>query len=129
MAVPTQTTYSIEAKVAARSSLVALLDAETGAALLRFRDATDQLLAQADFGTPCATVNSETGELVFSIPSDAAGVLAGEIAYCEVCDGSGYAHIAIPAKQGSEADPGWLVVSSSSVEVGVPVSIVEARLP
>ncbi|HML83153.1 MAG TPA: hypothetical protein PKE37_15465 [Thiomonas arsenitoxydans] len=118
MPAPSAAAYSLAARIAARTALLNLLDAQPGAATIKFRSATDFLLATATLADPAGVVSGTTGELAFTVASQPQGVAAGEVAFVEFCDGAGVVHLAMPAQAGTSAVAGVAVLNSLAVTVG-----------
>lgn len=118
MPAPSAATYSLAARIAARTSFLTLLDAQSGAATIKFRSASDALLATATLTDPAGAVSGATGELAFTVATQPEGVAAGDVAYIEFCDGAGSVHLALPAQAGTAAIAGVAVLNSLAVTVG-----------
>lgn len=127
MAVPTEPTFSVEAKYDANAALLALIDASSNPGVLRLRDADDVLLAELTLSSPGGSVSIETGALTLDVAGPDNDVDAGgEVAYAELCDGDDNVHLALPAMQGSEAENGYLVLNNLTLIQGGSVSIASA---
>ena len=124
MAVPTEPTFSVEAKHDANSALLALIDAASNAGCIRLRDSSDVLLAEVALSSPGWSVSAETGALTLAIAGPDNDVDAGGVcAYAEVCDGDDNVHLALPTKLGTEAEAGYLVLNNLTLIQGGTVSI------
>ena len=66
MPAPVSATYSAAALVAANTSFLDLIDAETGAGSIAIRSAADVLLAEIMLTDPAGTVNGTTGQLTLT---------------------------------------------------------------
>lgn len=129
MPVPSAYTYSAAALVAAHTAFRDLLDAKTGNATIKIRDASDVLLATITLADPCGTVNGTTGQLTLDIYArEEAADAGGEAAYGEICDGAGAVHLALPTQQGSAAVSGKLVMNTLTVVEGAPVEVLSATI-
>ena len=128
MAVPAAATYSAAALIAANTSFKTLLDAGSGPAVIKIRDAADVLLATVAMTDPCGTVNGTTGQLVFGIAADATAAASGTAAYAELCDSTGTVHLAVPVQAGTASVAGKLVLNTLSFVSGGAVRVVGASL-
>lgn len=129
MAVPSVPTFSVAAKAAANTELLALLDAGSAGGSIRLRDADDVLLAEVPLSLPGGTVNETTGALELSVAGpDSSADAGGTVAYAELCDYDGDVHLALPAKQGTEAEDGYLVLNNLAVLQGGTVTITSATI-
>lgn len=129
MAVPSTATYSVAALVAAHTSFRDLLDSGTGAGFVRFRSATDVLLAQVPLSDPCGTVNGTTGQLTLSIAGpDSSADADGTAAYAEFCDSTGAVHLAMPTQAGTVPVAGKVVMNTLTIAAGGPVAMLSATV-
>ena len=127
MPAPSVPTYSVEAKYDANSALLNLLDAASNAGVIRLRDENDVLLAELALSSPAGSVSAETGALTLTVAGPDNDVDAGGVcAYVEICDGDDNVHLALPAKEGSEAESGYLVLNNTTLLQGGTVSITSA---
>ncbi len=126
MPTPQRATFSVQAKVASNTAMLALLDG-AGTAKLKLRNSLDQLVAQALFAAPAGAINAQ-GQLVLSLAANPVPTMSSNVAYVELCDGADVAHISMPAKTGSDAEVGWLVLADLMTAVGVAVKIDELRI-
>lgn len=130
MATPSEATYSVAALAAAHQALADLIDAGSGPGFVRVRDSSDTLLAEIPLPVPCGTVDSMTGQLEFDVADarDDSAAAGGSVAYAEFCNGDGDVHLAIPAQQGTTANPGFFVMNTLTVVMGGPVQIMSATI-
>lgn len=127
MAVPTGVEYSAAAVIAANTAFLDLLDAESGNATIKIRDASDVLLATIPLDDPAGAVDAETGELTLDIDgSDDSADADGTAAYGEICDGAGAVHCALPCQEGTVAVSGKLVLQTLSIVQGGTVVMYSA---
>ena len=127
MAVPTEPTYSVEAKEDAHIAFLALIDAGAAAGYINIRDSGDVLLAQILFDDPAGTVSAVTGQLTFDIAGpDASADATGTAAYGELCDSDANVHLSLPAQSGTVAVSGYIVINTLSIVLGSPVTVVSA---
>ena len=111
--------YSAAAKVAANTSFRELLDSESGNAKMLLVNSGGTTLATITFDDPCGTVNGTTGQLTLTVHQNEANAPeTGTIDEARIVDGADNVHLTIPVKQGTAPDPGWVVVSSTSVIAG-----------
>jgi hypothetical protein len=123
MPAPASATFSAAAKVAAQTSLLALIDAGSGAGKLRVRNSSDTLLWEAPFTNPAGTVNGTTGVLTITFPAGSVnGVANGTAAYGEVTDDANTVIWSAPAEAGSTAVAGKVVLNTLSVVSGTPIT-------
>ncbi len=123
MPAPAFATFSAAAKVAAQNSLLALIDAGSGAGKLRIRSSADVLLWEAPFTDPAGTVNGTTGILTITFPAGSPNAVAtGTAAYGEVVDSSNTVIWSAPAESGSVALAGKVVLNTVSVVSGSPIT-------
>jgi len=128
MPVPAVATYSLDILVAAQTVVKNAIDAGGAAGSIKFRSATDVLLAEEALAYPCGTVNGTTGQLVLSIPTNVNAVAAGTAAYAEICNSAGAVKLALPAQAGVSPVSGYVVLNSLSIVAGVAVSVVSATI-
>jgi hypothetical protein len=81
MPAPVSATYCVEAKVAANTSFMNLIDTGT-AGYVTIRDSSDVLLAQCPLDDPCGTVNGGTGQLVTSCRNACSRRRASKLSSC-----------------------------------------------
>lgn len=124
MPAPPSITFSVAAKIAANTELLALLDAATTAAKAVVRDASDTLLVSFTLGDPAGTVNMTTGQLSLDVPSDTVTpAAAGTAAYVQITDGNGVVHCAMPAIAGSAPVSGFAVLTTLAIQPSVQVRL------
>jgi hypothetical protein len=129
MAVPTGVTYSVAAIAAANTAFLDLLDAESGAASIKIRDADDVLLATVPLDDPAGTVAVETGILTLSIAGpDESAAADGTAAYGELCDGAGAVLCALPCAEGLAPSSGYLVLQTLTIVAGGTVVLYSATI-
>jgi hypothetical protein len=128
MAVPSSATYSAAALIAANTSFKTLLDAGSGPAVVKLRDAADALLATVTMTDPCGTVNGTTGQLMLTMAGDATASASGTAWYAELCDSAGLVHLSIPTQAGTAAVVGKLVLNTLSIVAGGAVRVVSASI-
>lgn len=129
MPAPSQATYAVAIKAAANQAVVTRLDQGAGPATIKFRSALDLLLGAATLADPCGVVDGDDGALDLIVAAQPTGVATDVIAYAEVCDGDGVPMVAVPAEAGTTSVAGRLVMESLDVQVGVPFSLLTARIP
>ena len=128
MPAPLVYTFSAEAKIAANTTFVNLLDTGT-AAKWKVRDAADVLLAEALFDDPCGTVNGTTGQVTFVLNGrDESAVAGGTAAYVEFTESDDTVHLSIPVQQGTVAVSGFAVMNSLAIVAGAPFEIITATI-
>ncbi|MCE2660294.1 MAG: hypothetical protein LW854_18960 [Rubrivivax sp.] len=123
MPAPASAIFSAAARVAAQNSLLALVDAGSGAGKLRVRNSADTLLWEAPFTNPAGTVNGTTGILTITFPAGTVNAVAtGTAAYGEVTDDANTVIWSAPAEAGSAAVNGKVVLNTLSVVSGSPIT-------
>jgi hypothetical protein len=128
MAVPASTTYSAAAKVAAHTAFLGLIDAGSNG-LIRIRSSTDVLLAEVTMTDPAGTVNGTTGQLTITTTGpDASADASGTAAYAELCASDGTVHLAIPAQIGTVPVSGKIVLNTTTIIAGTPVTIISTTI-
>lgn len=129
MPAPVSYTYSVAAKIAARTAFRTLLDTATGTVTLKLRSALDVLLATYTLDDPCATINGTTGVMDFDFVATTVNAAAtGNVAYGEFCDGAGVAHLSLPAQTGGAAAAGYITMNTLEAVSGEPIAIISARI-
>jgi hypothetical protein len=124
MAVPSVATYSAAVLIAVHTELRDLIDAGSGAGLIRIRDAADVLLAEFTLDDPCGTVNGTTGQLTITVDAQETNAPAGgTAAYGEICTSAGTPLLSLPAQAGTSAVSGKLVINAILITAGQPVSV------
>ena len=125
MPAPSSATFSAAAKIAAQESLLALIDAGSGAGKLKIRNSSDTLLWSTDLTDPAGTVNGTTGILTITFPSGTVNAVAsGTAAYGEVTDASDTVIWSAPCSAGSTAVAGQVVLNTLTVTSGSPLTAV-----
>lgn len=110
--------------VAAHTSLLALLDAQTGAASVTIHSSTDALLAQIDLTDPCGSVNGTNGVLTLTPNGrEEAAPAGGAASYASIRDGAGTVMRSVPCQQGLTPVAGYCVMSNLLIVSGEPVEI------
>lgn len=125
MPAPTQATYSIEAKIAANTALRDLIDAQAGNGKLHLMNEEDFIMATFELTKPCGTVNATTGKLVITTTTGLAVVEYGgyEATHAALVDSDEYAHLTLPAQEGSAPVAGKVILSSTYLEYDGTVEI------
>lgn len=125
MPAPSEATFSLQSKIDAQTSFRDLIDSGSGPGLVRLLNAADVLLAEITLDDPCGSVSGSTGQLTFSIPGpDPSANADGVCAYGEILDSDENVHLALPAQQGSAPVVGKLVMNTTQIFAGQPVTIV-----
>jgi hypothetical protein len=129
MPAPASYSYSVAALVAAQTEILGRLDAENGNALVKVYSEADLLLAQSQMTDPAGTVNGTTGQLTLTFTGVSLEVIAGGIAtWAEITDANGVAVITMPVSAGTVAVAGSLVLSTTNLIVGEPLTISSATV-
>ena len=129
MPAPLTATYSVDAFVAAHTAFRDLIDAGLAAGSIKIRDAADVLLANVPLSYPCGAVDGVTGRLTFAIAGpDLAADAGGVAAYGEFCDSAGAVKLSLPAVEGPASIAGKLVLNTTTIVVGQPVSVAVATV-
>lgn len=129
MAVPEVATYSVEAKVAAHTAFRDLIDAQTDPGCISLFTSADVWLVDVPLARPCGLIDPVTGRLDFSPTISLAAEASGIAAYAVMYDGNkDVGHLSLPARVGSVAQSGYLVLNALSIVEGAQVSIVSASM-
>ena len=125
MPAPTQATYSLEAKIAANTALRDLIDAQAGNGKLHLMNEEDYIMATFELTKPCGTVNTTTGKLVITTTTGLAVVEYGgyNATHAALVDSDEYAHLTLPAQEGSEPVAGKVILDLSFLAHGGTVEI------
>ena len=127
MPAPSSATYSAAALIAANTSFLNLIDAETGAASIAIRNSADTLLAEIALTNPAGTVNGTTGQLTLTPDGrEESAPASGTAAYAEIRDGDDVVHLALPCAAGSSAVSGQCVLTTLSIVINAPVEVLTA---
>ena len=122
-------TFSAAAYGAAHAAVRDLLDAQTGAAFLRLKDAGGGVLATLPLQKPCGAVDPATGRLTLFPAAEAQTASeSGQAASGELCDGAGAVHASLPVTQGTAAVSGFVVLDNLTLLAGGPVALVSAEI-
>lgn len=122
--------YSLAAWVDAHTALLDLIKAGTGAALARFYDADDVLLAEATLNKTSSAVSLSTGDITLVVETQEDAAVAGGTAdTLRIVNGDGDVVVSFPCKAGSAAEAGWCVMSTLNVIIGAPVEISSLAIP
>ncbi|GAB5451839.1 MAG: hypothetical protein Hals2KO_21670 [Halioglobus sp.] len=124
MAVPTFPEYSVAVQIATNTAFRDKIDEGSGPGKLKLRDENDVLLSEIIFADPCGTVDVD-GILTFTIPLiDPSAATTGEAAYGEFTDSDDNIHLRLPAVQSNEYVDGYVVMNTTSLIAGGPVTVV-----
>ena len=126
MPAPATATYSNQAKIDAHTAFLALVDAGTGPANIKFYTEADALLCTAPLTDPAGTVNGTTGQLTFTMGATPNASASGTCTYATIASGPGTVCLTIPAQAGTVAVSGKIVVNSLTFVSGTPVQVVSA---
>ena len=129
MPVPTQATYSLEAKIAANTAFRDLIDSKPGSGCLFLMDSADSEIEYFGLTVPCGTVSPTTGKLTLTTEITtkyAAG--DHDIAYAVITDADGVEYLRLPAQEGSAPVSGKTVISSTHISNGEPIEIVSFEI-
>lgn len=129
MPVPTQATYSLEAKIAANTALRDLMDSKPGNGYLLLMDSADMAIESFGLTVPCGTVSPTTGKLTLTTEITTK-YSAGDydIAYAVLFDADDVEHLRLPAQEGSAPVSGKIVMSSTHISNGEPIEIVSFEI-
>jgi hypothetical protein len=129
MAVPTAVEYLASLKVAAANLLVTEINAGAGNGWMRIYDAADVALAFILFDDPAGTVDANGVITLTVLTQEDAALASGTAAYAEVQNPDndfGDPIMRIPVVEGAAAVPGYLVLASTTIVIGEPVSLISA---
>lgn len=119
--------FSAEAKIAAHTALLNLLDSGT-AAKIRIRNSSDALLGTITLTDPAGSVNGTTGQLTLTQASNGVGSADGTAAYGEICESDGTVHVELPVDDGSSPVSGYLILGSLTIVNGGAIVLVSATI-
>jgi hypothetical protein len=129
MPAPASATYSVAAKVAAHTALLALIDTGAGAGSIVVLDDADVTLAVATLTDPAGTVNGTTGQLTLTAAAgEDSAPAAGIAAYAEVRDVAGTVQLALPCQAGTAPVSGKCVLSTLTIGLGDAVDVVSITI-
>lgn len=127
MPAPASATYSAAALIAANTSFLGLIDAETGAGSIAIRDNADVLLAEIALTDPAGTVNGTTGQLTLTPDGrEESAPASGTAAYAEIRDGDDAVLLSMPCAAGTSAVSGQCVLTTLSIVIGAPAEVLTA---
>ena len=129
MPVPTQATYSLEAKIAANTAFRDLIDSKPGFGYLFLMNSADIIIESFALTVPCGTVSTTTGKLTLTTEITTK-YSAGDydIAYAVLFDADDVEHLRLPAQEGSAPVSGKIVMSSTHISNGEPIEIVSFEI-
>jgi hypothetical protein len=129
MPAPSVATYSLQAKINAHTTFLALIDAGAGPGRIFIRSAADVLLAEIPLTDPAGTVSGGTGQLTIT-PSgpDTSANATGTAAYAEFADLAGTVHLSLPAQAGTAAVSGKIVINTLDIIAGGLVTVISATI-
>lgn len=129
MAVPTEATYSVAAKIAAHEAFRDLVDGGgAGAGAIKIRDASGAMLAEIPLTHPCGTVSVVTGQLALTPAGGGNAEASGTAAYAEFCSSDLAVYLSLPARAGIAAVSGHIVINTLSIVPGSPVEVLSATV-
>jgi hypothetical protein len=113
--------YSIEAWVAAHTSLQTIIAAGTGDSIVKIKSASGATLAESTIDG--GTVNGVTGVLSYNIVVQEDNATAGVAAYAQLCDGDETPHVELPCQAGFAPVAGYCVMNTLNILGGNLVDI------
>ena len=124
MPVPTQATYSLEAKIAAHTAIKELIDSYGLPGFISFRDENDEEMCYEHFTDPCGTIDPVTGSLTLT-PSTAQQTInqGGTVAYAVIMSNFGSECLRLPAEQGNSPVNGKAVLGKLTFVGGETVEV------
>lgn len=124
MPAPSGETFSAEAKVAANTALMNLID--TGSAgKLKIKNSSDSVLCTFTLSDPCGSVNGSTGQLTLGFASTTVNASAtGTASYAEITESDDTVHWQGLCEAGTSGVAGKCVINTLSLVSGSPVTIV-----
>ena len=125
MPVPTQATYSLEARIAAHTAIKELIDSAGYPGYISFRDENDEQMFYAFFTYPCGTIDSVTGSLTLTLSTAQQTIdQGGTVAYAVIWTQSGPAEcLRLPAEQGNSPVNGKAVLENLTFVGGETVEV------
>jgi hypothetical protein len=123
MPVPTEAFYDVAIKTVMAGEFINALVVAVGSAYIDIFDADDVLLAHILMNDPPGVVNSD-GSMTFTTvgPDDSANA-SGTAAYMVLYDGEDVTYLTMPIVEGVAAQPGYLVMTSTTIIAGQDVAV------
>ena len=125
MPVPTQATYSLEAKIAAHFAIKGLIESDRSPGYISFRDENDEEMFFGYFTNPCGTIDSVTGSLTLTLSTEQRTIYqGGTVAYVVIFTHSGTIEcLRLPAEQGNSPVNGKAVLENLTLVGGETVEV------
>ncbi len=125
MPVPTQATYSLEAKIAAHTAMKELIDSDGYPGYISFRDENDEEIFYGSFTNPCGTIDSVTGSLTLTLSTAQQTIdQDGTVAYAVILPSSAsFECLRLPAEQGNSPVNGKAVLENLTLVGGETVEV------
>jgi hypothetical protein len=123
MPAPTRITYDAAALIAVNTELLTFFDAGSK---LRLYDDNDTILVAIGIADPAGTVDGTTGVLTFDLSQNVQALAGGVCTYAAFEDSSDTQVIILPVAEGTQAEAGKLVLNSTNIDAGAPISILSA---
>ena len=125
MPVPTQATYSLEAKIAAHTALKELIDSDGSPGYISFRDENDEEMFYEYFTDPCGTISPSTGSLTLTLSTAQQTISqGGTVAYAAILTYSASVEcLRLPAEQGNSPVNGKAVLGNLTFVGGETVEV------
>lgn len=124
MPVPTQATYSLEAKIAAHFAIKELIESDSFPGCIAFMDENDEEMFRGNFTNPCGTIDSVTGSLTLTLSTAQQTInQGGTVAYAVIMSNFGSECLRLPAEQGNSPVNGKAVLENLTFVGGETVEV------
>lgn len=124
MTTPTKAVYSVQARIDAHTALRDIIDSGQGNGCCLIHSDNGDELVNIELEKPCGQIDPATGKLTIN-HANALNVIGldGIAAYATIRDSDLNEHLAIPVKEGTDPEIGWVVLDSISLLSGGNVQI------
>jgi len=122
MPAPAEATYSLATIIAAHTAVLGEIDGAASTGNLILYDESDTVLATIPLTDPAGTVSGATGQLTITPSSTATAGASGTCSWGAIKDSDGNTIVSLPAKAGSSADSGFIVLNSLVIVSGAVVT-------
>ena len=116
--------------VAAHTAVFNEITGGVAAPLVRIRDASNNLLAEASIDVATSTINGTSGLITLAIDTqEDAAPAGGTASYAQLLDGDGVVRGKFDCKTGTSPEAGYCVMNTTTVVVNAPVDILSFTIP
>lgn len=124
MTTPTKAVYSVQALIDAHTALRDIIDSGGGNGWCSIHMDNGDELVNIALAKPCGQIDPATGKLTINHANALNAIdLDGIAAYATIRDSNWNEHLAIPVKEGTAPEIGWVVLDSISLLSGGSVQI------